>query len=446
MNPDFGHLRIEVPGQPPMRVELKLGANTLGREPGCDILIPAEGVSRRHARIVCTPRGALVTDLESRNGTFLNQVRLQPNVPQQLKSGDRLQLGTAVITYSTDQAPSQALPQVTGARPQAVPPKPPAQRDHDPVRPPAPDAQQPYLQRPETVYLVVEIPGQPPVRAALRPGGNTVGADPTCDIPIPIDGVGRRHARIVCTPHMSEVTDLGSQAGTLLNDERLQPNAPQPLVDGDRLQIGAATLRYAVVQPYPPRNTRSRYLELLPPIYDCAPESFFNNFMLIFESVLDPLERTVGQLHYYLDPCVAPEPVLSWLAAWVGIATTGRWPEARRRELIERATELYRWRGTRQGLSEYLQIYTAVAPQIFEPWQKVELGQGRSVALGPSEFLVLVDASASQSHWVTRETIVKIIEATKPVHTAYVLEYRPPAAQPSGAGDGARGTPAPAGG
>ena len=108
----------------------------------------------------------------------------------------------------------------------------------------------------------------------------------------------------------------------------------------------------------------SRYLDYLPAIY--RDDDFMGRFLLIFESVLGPIESTVGNLPLYFDPRLAPEAVLPWLASWVGIALDPALPVARRRELVARAAELYRWRGTRRGLSEYLRICTGVVPEISE--------------------------------------------------------------------------------
>ncbi|MFQ3566496.1 MAG: FHA domain-containing protein [Aggregatilineales bacterium] len=51
------------------------------------------GVSRRHALIRAEPERLTIVDLESGNGTLVNGIRLQPNVPQILKNEDRIQLG-----------------------------------------------------------------------------------------------------------------------------------------------------------------------------------------------------------------------------------------------------------------------------------------------------------------------------------------------------------------
>jgi pSer/pThr/pTyr-binding forkhead associated (FHA) protein len=51
-------------------------------------------------------------------------------------------------------------------------------------------------------------------------------------------GVSRQHACIFQRENAVEVSDLGSTNGTLLNGKRLAPYTPQPLSDGDQLQLG----------------------------------------------------------------------------------------------------------------------------------------------------------------------------------------------------------------
>jgi pSer/pThr/pTyr-binding forkhead associated (FHA) protein len=48
------------------------GDLTIGREPDCDVVIADRQVSRYHARLMSTPKGLLLEDLGSKNGTYLN--------------------------------------------------------------------------------------------------------------------------------------------------------------------------------------------------------------------------------------------------------------------------------------------------------------------------------------------------------------------------------------
>jgi pSer/pThr/pTyr-binding forkhead associated (FHA) protein len=63
----------------------------IGRSEECNICIPAEEVSRRHAQVKPTADGLAVEDLGSANGTFINGQKVQNGV---LKPGDELRLDT----------------------------------------------------------------------------------------------------------------------------------------------------------------------------------------------------------------------------------------------------------------------------------------------------------------------------------------------------------------
>lgn len=55
------------------------------------------GVSRQHAAITPHGRAYVITDLESTNGTWVNQEKLVPLRPYMLRSGDQLQLGQLIL-------------------------------------------------------------------------------------------------------------------------------------------------------------------------------------------------------------------------------------------------------------------------------------------------------------------------------------------------------------
>src|SRR4029078_12402701 len=51
------------------------------------------GVSRKHATISRTKTGYLLEDLDSTNGTWLNETKIPGNTPTPVKSGDLIRLG-----------------------------------------------------------------------------------------------------------------------------------------------------------------------------------------------------------------------------------------------------------------------------------------------------------------------------------------------------------------
>jgi len=83
----------------------------LGRDSECDIIIPMRQVSRHHSRVFPRPDGAIVEDLDSKNGTYVNGQMIQG--PVTLKDGDELQISLAqhFIYLSSDATmPLEGLP------------------------------------------------------------------------------------------------------------------------------------------------------------------------------------------------------------------------------------------------------------------------------------------------------------------------------------------------
>lgn len=65
----------------------------LGREPGCDVMIPDRQVSRYHARLTPGANGIELEDLGSKNGTHYNGNLLSGKVV--LQDGDTIQIAVA---------------------------------------------------------------------------------------------------------------------------------------------------------------------------------------------------------------------------------------------------------------------------------------------------------------------------------------------------------------
>lgn len=63
----------------------------LGRDPGCQIQLNSQLVSRRHCQLRETVKGLVLCDLKSQNGTFVNDVAVTK--PIRLKGGDVLRVG-----------------------------------------------------------------------------------------------------------------------------------------------------------------------------------------------------------------------------------------------------------------------------------------------------------------------------------------------------------------
>jgi hypothetical protein len=88
-------------------------ALTIGREADATLCINHQIVSRRHAMITYANGCYLLRDLGSRNGTFLNNRRLEPYSVHILQPHDKLQIGTAMsylLQFRTPDQIKNALP------------------------------------------------------------------------------------------------------------------------------------------------------------------------------------------------------------------------------------------------------------------------------------------------------------------------------------------------
>ena len=83
------------------------GENVIGRDPGATIAIDAPIVSRRHARIVVSSGGAMLEDLGSKNGTFVEGERVTGPTP--LHDGDQIRVGDFQLSFRE----ARPLPTVT---------------------------------------------------------------------------------------------------------------------------------------------------------------------------------------------------------------------------------------------------------------------------------------------------------------------------------------------
>jgi phage tail-like protein len=293
----------------------------------------------------------------------------------------------------------------------------------------------------------------------------TIGRNPENTLQLADPLVSRHHADLQVHEQGLVITDVGSANGTMIGSDRLLPNQPHLIAPGVAVHIGPFTLVFQPAapaeQPVPPpitpnqadeeallpseqapqtlpieipapppplpapvrrsgalvpfpqqlptRDQRARYLQHLPTIFQ--DNEFLNRYLLIFESIWEPLEQREDYIEMYFDPHTCPPSFLPWLASWLGMSLNQHWPEARCRQLLSEALELYQWRGTRYGLASMIKVCTGFTPEVTEDPAQPFLFRVR-----------IAETAVSDTDW---QLIEELVIAHKPAHAGYVLEKRP---------------------
>jgi len=94
---------------------LEKGENLLGRDPEARVHIDHPSISRRHARISIDSTLAVLEDLKSRNGTFLDGRRIE--TPTEIHHGAIIGLGPIALTVVVRPAGASTLPMVDSSAP-----------------------------------------------------------------------------------------------------------------------------------------------------------------------------------------------------------------------------------------------------------------------------------------------------------------------------------------
>ena len=215
-------LVVRISGTAPWEVDLEGKECTVGRSPDCDIVLEADGVSREHARFVMSGGRVVVEDLESRNGTFVNDEKIERRA---LRSGDHVRLGPSVqLDFTGDE------PKAHGAGKGGK-----AKRGGKRGSKAAAGGGAGPLFRTEWV-LIPEEPDGASNAIVLRSRVTTVGRKGSATVAIEDDSISRMHARLDREEDQLFVSDLKSRNGTLVND---QPVMRESLSPGDIVTFGS---------------------------------------------------------------------------------------------------------------------------------------------------------------------------------------------------------------
>lgn len=325
------------------------GILKIGRTAANDIQLNNPQISREHLQIWWEDGGFYVKDLGSRNGVSVDGARLPEDNPRKrLMKGMDIQFGPFSLRYEGLVTPS--------------------------------------LDQPGDYADSVSSNGgsgggewESSVSPAEHPanGGAGGGASGNGERASEVEGFygGRPNRSGSTTPAATsnKLRDFRPGAsGGAVNPSQPRPNhqIKRPSAVEQRLVSQLKPRPHIVRMP----TERSNWLQYLPAIFsepmsdrnDVNHNDFLGRYLMIFESILNPITSMIDNFDLYLSPETAPDLWLEWLAGWFDILLVPELPPERKREILRQTEWLYLRRGTRQGMRRLLELYFGVSVEIVE--------------------------------------------------------------------------------
>ena len=173
----------------------------------------------------------------------------------------------------------------------------------------------------------------------------------------------------------------------------------------------------------PPVASSRAYLRGgLPAVYQDG--DFGMRFIGALETLLDPIVAVLDALPAHFDPDHAPRDILNLLAAWLGVDLDESQEIRHQREMVRRAADLGRKRGTVAGMELALSLAYPDVPLRVEDQGGVRWSLDQHpVDAPPPSFVVYCDKPVAEE---VQAGIARCIEQHKPVGTSYRLRVKAP--------------------
>lgn len=219
----------------------------IGRQKICDIVLASPGVSRKHTQFVINKNLVEVEDLNSGNGTLLNQKKLNPTDRYPVQSGDIISIEEFDIEIENDlvfKKIHEKQHQKENSERTRLPDMEASLRKYDITDPDIIEIKMikrvlGALDPDQTASLQVLTDAFKDKKIFFEEGKNeiTVGRDPQCELTLNDHSVSRQHAKIIVKWGSHVIQDLQSKNGTYVNGEKIADETT--LADGDEIVFGS---------------------------------------------------------------------------------------------------------------------------------------------------------------------------------------------------------------
>ena len=202
----------------------------IGRGEGCEIRLPDPSVSHRHASIRQRGTEYIVVDEGSTNGTFVGPVKLSPQAPRVLRSGDLIRVGRIWLEARIEHVmPTQNQPVATREMALAL----------------VSDALASEGESAAVKVRVVEGPdaGREMLVAEFE-RGHVIGRGQNVELSVDDEDASRRHVEVIRRGKQLLVRDLGSKNGSRIGEQELAGGKEKAWPRGASLFVGKNRFEY----------------------------------------------------------------------------------------------------------------------------------------------------------------------------------------------------------
>ena len=151
-------------------------------------------------------------------------------------------------------------------------------------------------------------------------------------------------------------------------------------------------------------------------------DEFLVRFLEAFDETLAPIFLTLDALGAYVDPELAPEDFLDWLAQWGGVAVDETTGVDRRRELVAGAVRMHARRGTAEGIAAAVRMMTDGEVEVTESGGAAWSAEHGGALPGRAKLAVSVRVHPSDGASVEEQRLSALVAAVKPAHVPHQVK------------------------
>ncbi len=207
-------------GKPTRALSIRAANFVIGRDAGCDLVLPDPSVSERHAEIKAIGDKRIVDDLDSDSGVFVSGRRVEFHV---LRPGDRVQIGVFLVEYLEDDSAAAAETSTRGWQMDAA--------TYGELV-----ARQGSIRLDAGIKHVATITSDDDPNQSWKPDEGMVFGSAG----VPVEGIGAS-AEVVWDGRAHVVRRLGWRSSLSVNGQVVDSHV---LASGDRFQVGKSKFRY----------------------------------------------------------------------------------------------------------------------------------------------------------------------------------------------------------